>query len=112
VEAEVPARIETYPYTYYDGGVVYWVGDRWYTQRNGVWIYYRSEPAYLHDYRYRYGWVGPYWGRPRRYYYRGPAPYRYRAYPRYERRQAPPAYERRHMAPPARHFAPPAGRRR
>lgn len=100
VRAEVPAGIEAYPSTYYDGHVVYWVGDRWYAHRNGVWVYYRSEPPHL--YRYRARWHGPYYRPPARYYQR-PHPHHYRPH----RHAAPPA---RRAAPPARRAAPPARR--
>lgn len=104
VEAEVPVAVETYPRAYYDGQIVYWVGDRWYVRRNGIWFYYRTEPEYL--YRYRYGWRGGYYAPPPRRLY--PGPYYRRAAPPV-RRYAPPA---RRYAPPARRYAPPAHRSR
>jgi hypothetical protein len=98
VEAEAPVAVETYPSTYYDGHVVYWIGDRWYFRRGGAWVYYRTEPVYLHD--HRHGWGG---------YYRPPPPY-YRSRPHYYR---PHYYQpHRQAAPPARRSAPAAGRRR
>jgi len=97
VEADAPVTVATYPHVYEDGQVYYWVGDRWYMQRDGVWFAYRTEPAFL--YRHRLHWSRA----PRRRwdYYERPyrAPYR---------REAPPA---RREAPPARREAPPAFRR-
>lgn len=96
VQAEAPVTVATYPHVYEDGYDYYWVRDRWYVQRDGVWFYYPTEPAFL--YRHRIHWVRPryrrwdYYGRP----YRGP--YRYAAPP--ARREAPPA---RREAPPAFH---------
>jgi hypothetical protein len=94
VEADAPVTVATYPHVYEDGYVYYWVGDRWYVQRDGVWFYYRTEPPFL--YRHRVHWVGT----PHRHwdYYRRPyaSPYR---------RSAPPV---RRSAPPARRAAPPA----
>ena len=97
VVADAPVGVEAYPSSYYDGRVVYWVGDRWYARDGDTWFYYRSEPTHLYDYRAR--WRG----------YSAPAPPRYyRPYhggaPRY-RRSAPPA---RYAAPPVRNAAPPA----
>jgi hypothetical protein len=106
VEADVPVGVEAYPRTYYDGHVVYWGGDRWYAQDQGVWFYYRSEPPHLR--RYRSYWHGNYAPPPReRHYYRPypRRPYRYAAPP--GRRQAPPV---RRSAPPVRRSAPPARR--
>jgi hypothetical protein len=107
VEADVPpADIEVYPYTYYDGQVVYLVGDRWYTRHNDVWVYYRTEPTYLRDYRVHYQVRT---GRPV-YHYRRPyygAPPERRVAP-VERREVP--VERRE-APAERREAPPAERR-
>jgi hypothetical protein len=99
VEADVPVDVEAYPRTYYDGHVVYWVGDRWYVQDRGAWFYYRSEPAHLRHYRayWHDNYVSP---RRERHYYR---PYQYS-----DRRAAPPA---RRQAPPARRRAPAVWRR-
>ncbi len=36
---------------YYDGQATYFYGNRWYYRNNGGWSYYRSEPAYLRQYR-------------------------------------------------------------
>ena len=47
----VPAHIETYPYTYYDGRLVYFVDGRWYYRSGPSWYYYRSEPLHLYEYR-------------------------------------------------------------
>jgi len=94
VQAEAPVTVATYPHVYEDGYDYYWVHDRWYVQRGGVWFYYPTEPGFL--YRHRVHWRGPryrhwdYYGRPYR------APYRH---------AAPPA---RLSAPPARRAAPPA----
>lgn len=85
VEAEyVPADIELYPHTYYEGRVVYLVNDRWYYRHGPGWVYYRSEPRPLYS--------------QRQYYYRqyGRSPYVYRERPYVQ--QAPPArryYDRR-----------------
>lgn len=94
VGAEVPVNVESYPRTYYDGHVVYWTGDRWYTYRNGAWVYYHSEPYYLRQYRGR--WRDHY-RPPPRYYRRNYGHPHYNHYPRY-RREAPPA---RSVAPRA-----------
>jgi hypothetical protein len=97
VGAEVPVGIETYPSTYYDGHVVYWNGDRWYTYRNGAWVYYYTEPYYLRRYRGR--WGGGYYRPSPHYYYR---PYyqrpHYNQYRPY-RQEAPPARMRAPRAP-------------
>lgn len=73
---------DTYPRYTYDGQVVFLVGDRWYFQGDRGWAYYSSEPpglwAYRRDYYGRYG---------------------YAQTPRYG---APPAYQGRFVAPPAR----------
>ena len=42
-----PAHVEVYPSEYYDGRVVYLVGDRWYYQSGPHWVYYQREPAVL-----------------------------------------------------------------
>jgi hypothetical protein len=98
VEADGPVDVEAYPQTYYGGRVVYWGGDRWYVRDRGAWFYYRSEPAYLYDYRARWrGYSAP----PVRHYYR---PYR----APYYRRAAPPAPR---ALPPVRRSAP-GGRHR
>jgi hypothetical protein len=94
VGAEVPVNVESYPSAYYDGHVVYWTGDRWYTYRDGVWVYYHREPYYLRQYRGR--WRGDYYRPPPRYYRRDYGHPHYN-YPRY-RREAPPA---RSVAPRA-----------
>lgn len=49
----VPADIEVYPHTVYEGETVYYVGDRWYYRRGPHWVYYRQEPAGLTRYRAR-----------------------------------------------------------
>jgi hypothetical protein len=95
VGAEVPVNVEHYPSTYYDGRVVYWTGDRWYTYRNGVRVYYHSEPYYLRQYRGH--WRGDYYRPAPRYYRRHYDHRRYHQNPRY-RREAPPA---RSVAPRA-----------
>ena len=104
VAAEVPVNVESYPSTYYDGHVVYWTGDRWYTYRNGVWVHYHREPYYLRQYRGR--WGGDYYGPPPRHYRRHYGHPRYDQYPRYHQY---PRYRRE--APPARSVAPRAPRR-
>lgn len=106
VEADYPpVAIETYPHTYYEGRVVYLVGDRWYMRDGGGWYYYRSEPPVLYRYRAHY-YPRPSYGYPARRYY-GYGATRRAAPP--ARRAAPPA---RYVAPPAREVAPPAVRRR
>lgn len=49
----VPADIETYPHTTYDGRVVYLVNDRWYYREGPRWVYYRPEPEPLYAHRRR-----------------------------------------------------------
>jgi hypothetical protein len=52
VEAEyAPARVDMYPQEYYDGHVVYLVGDRWYYHDGPHWVYYRREPEVLYRHR-------------------------------------------------------------
>jgi hypothetical protein len=36
---------------YYEGQAVYFYGGLWYYRNGGAWSYYRSEPAYLRQYR-------------------------------------------------------------
>lgn len=73
----VPPSIETYPSYYYDGRVVYLVGDRWYYRHGPHWVYYAREPDVL---------------------------VRRRIYVREQGgvHRAPPAYPRRHHPPPPR----------
>ncbi len=78
---EPTLEIATYPRYYYDGMYVYLVGDRWYYNSGGHWVYYRNEPPGL--YRYR----ATYYSR-----------YGYREPPRYG---APPAYRGRYVPPHA-----------
>ena len=48
VRAEyVPAHVEVYPREYYDGHVVYLIGDRWYYRDGPHWVYYTREPVVL-----------------------------------------------------------------
>src|SRR5689334_15999665 len=35
---DMPADIEVYPHTVYEGETVYWVGDRWYYRRGPHWV--------------------------------------------------------------------------
>jgi hypothetical protein len=49
--AEVPARIEYYPHTYYQGRPAYLVGERWYYHTRERWVVFREEPAHLREYR-------------------------------------------------------------
>lgn len=90
--AEPVANVEVYPHEYYDGHVVYLVGDRWYYHDGPRWVYYRSEPPVLYQ---------------RRVVVHEAPVVRERA----EVRRAPPA-PRRYSAPPARvapvRTAPPA----
>lgn len=58
----VPARIETYPRTYYHGRPAYLVDGRWYYRSGPRWVYFREEPVELRDYRVRH-----YHGAPRHY---------------------------------------------
>jgi hypothetical protein len=77
VESEIeeveapPPYVETYPQTYYEGRVVYLVNDRWYYQRRGRWVYYRTEPpelvrqrSYVQQAPPARGVVAPYGGGP------------------------------------------------
>ena len=76
----------TYPHYWWDGRVVYLVGDRWYYRAPEGWVYFVSEPSDLYAYRrHYYGTYGysapPAYGRPppTRYYSAPPAhraPYR------------------------------------
>jgi hypothetical protein len=43
--------VEVYPHEYYDGHVVYLVGDRWYYRDGPQWVYYRREPDTLYQRR-------------------------------------------------------------
>ncbi len=43
----VPPRVETYPSYYYEGRVVYLVGDHWYYRDGPHWVYYVNEPPVL-----------------------------------------------------------------
>jgi len=52
VEARVaPIVVEGYPYTYYDGRVVYLIGDHWYLRRRDAWVYLGPEPPELREFR-------------------------------------------------------------
>jgi hypothetical protein len=52
--SDVPADIEVYPHTYYEGHPVYLYNDRWYYRGDGGrWRYYHTEPAPLYQYRQR-----------------------------------------------------------
>jgi hypothetical protein len=53
VEA-APARIETYPRTYYHGRPAYLVDGRWYYRSGPRWVYFREEPVELRTYRVRH----------------------------------------------------------
>lgn len=53
VEA-APARVETYPRTYYHGRPAYLVDGRWYYRSGPRWVYFREEPVELRDYRVRH----------------------------------------------------------
>ena len=61
-----PARIETYPRTYYHGRPAYLVDNRWYYRSNERWVYFREEPRELRDYRTRYSSSPRYRDAPRR----------------------------------------------
>ena len=78
--------VEVYPHEYYDGHVVYLVGDRWYYRDGPHWAYYRTEPHPLYE---------------RRAVIRRQAPV---VRERSEVRRAPPAYHAApvHRAPPVR----------
>ncbi|HTQ04284.1 MAG TPA: hypothetical protein VMI54_10525 [Polyangiaceae bacterium] len=81
-ESTAPAvDVEVYPHEYYQGHVVYLVGDRWYYHDGPRWVYYRHEPTVLYQ---------------RRAVIRRAPAVRQRA----EVRRAPPAYRRE--APPRR----------
>ncbi|HEV8547538.1 MAG TPA: hypothetical protein VGQ57_00900 [Polyangiaceae bacterium] len=43
----VPAHYEVYPHEYYEGRVVYLIGDRWYYSDGPRWVYYEREPEVL-----------------------------------------------------------------
>lgn len=45
--AYVPAHVGVYPQEYYDGHVVYLIGDHWYYNDGARWVYYRREPDVL-----------------------------------------------------------------
>jgi hypothetical protein len=47
----VPARIELYPHTYYQGRTAYLVDGRWYYHNRERWVVFREEPAHLRHYR-------------------------------------------------------------
>lgn len=64
VEA-APARIETYPRTYYHGQPAYLVDGRWYYRSGPRWVYFRDEPVELRDYRVRH-YDSPRYHEPRR----------------------------------------------
>ena len=49
--ADVPADIEVYPHTYYEGHTVYLVNNDWYYRDGSRWVYYRAEPAPLYRQR-------------------------------------------------------------
>ena len=52
VEASyVPAHIEVYPRTYYEGRTVYLVDNRWYYHDGARWAYYQQEPEPLYRHR-------------------------------------------------------------
>jgi hypothetical protein len=100
VPAAPVADYYDYPYTYYDGHIVYYVNGGWYYPYHDSWYYYRSVPP---DLARRTGSL---------YYYRGPsyrappAPYAHPYYPapygrgggpppHYPPQQYPPPYYRR-----------------
>lgn len=107
-----PYDVYGYPYGYYDGRVVYLVGDRWMYQDGPTWFYYRTPPPGL-----VHGPIYPptYYSAPHYGGYGGyghsvaPPPYSggHRARPYIQ--QAPPAPPAM-RAPPARQVAPPARR--
>jgi len=43
----VPPHVDVYPQEYYDGHVVYLIGDRWYYNDGARWVYYEREPTVL-----------------------------------------------------------------
>jgi hypothetical protein len=47
----VPARIEYYPHTYYQGRPAYLVDGRWYYRNHERWVVFREEPTHLREYR-------------------------------------------------------------
>jgi len=49
---------------YYGGRAHYWYNGHWAYRDGGAWRYYRAEPTYFHDWRYRYPNGG--WGHWRR----------------------------------------------
>lgn len=51
-ETAAPAvDVEVYPHEYYEGHVVYLVGDHWYYRDGPRWVYYRREPRPLYERR-------------------------------------------------------------
>jgi hypothetical protein len=84
----VPPDYAHYPHTYYDDRVTYYIGGRWYTRRDGGWVYFREEPPELYRYRRHVEQA------PRAYPRRNHERHEHR---RHERESAPPAYS----APPA-----------
>lgn len=57
----VPADIETYPHTYYEGHDVYFVNDHYYYMGpQHHWVYYRTAPAPLVERRATYVRTRPY----------------------------------------------------
>lgn len=91
VEADyVPAHIETYPYTYYDGRPVYYVDGRWYYHSGPRWYYYSSPPRAL----YRHYYAPPAYRHERPQYHLGAHDYD-RDREHHHRHYAPPARERR-----------------
>ena len=96
--SSVPANIEIYPHTFYEGRTVYYVNDNWYYQDGPRWVYYRQEPAPLYQHRTYYqqrNYIQP----------APPANRRYAAAPAVRTSReamAPPGRSRESVAPPAR----------
>jgi hypothetical protein len=91
--ADPIANVEVYPHEYYEGHVVYLVGDRWYYQAGPRWVYYRTEPQPLYQRRVVYS-RQPVVVHERAEVHRAPpAPPRYETEPV---RTAPPAHVERH----------------
>jgi hypothetical protein len=58
-----------YPYTYYDGHIVYYIDGSWYYPNGGRWYSYRHAPAALQTSHY---YRSPYYRAPASPYYRTP----------------------------------------
>jgi len=55
--------IATLTPVYHEGHAVYWYNGYWHYRDHGAWVYYHTEPVFLHDWRmhhhftyHHYGW--------------------------------------------------------